>query len=253
MKPKRVSFLTLFNTRRVVVAVMLGIVIYFWAIFFLPAPVIEWITKRVQMAGDVLSPVFGMLGTSALSLLAFFVIGEPLAHGGSRAALFYQDQFPSKKLATQFNVDRNLASNYFLKYYDCWQFDSEPEHLEYLQTTQLRFACLFDFLIKRLLIILLLLSLLALAYEVILRPIDGARIAAEGTFVFVMAFLLVMFSRLNAVPSASSGGKGCWKAWADQNARNYSAYLAARGAQSLPDFDKANQTRLESLIKASQS
>src|SRR5688572_23988702 len=105
MKSIRVSFIDLFNTRRLVVAVMLGVLICFWAFFYLPTPVIDWISARAAIAGNILLPVFALLGMSALSFLVLYLIGEPLVHGTSGAALFYQAQFPSKRIAADYGID----------------------------------------------------------------------------------------------------------------------------------------------------
>src|SRR6185312_1791265 len=134
-KPKHVSYQTLFMKWRLVIGGILGIAIYSWAIFFLPDPVLQWIAGRAKIIGDTLSPVFSFLGVGALSTAILFLIGDPLGYGRSEAAQSFQAEFPSKKIATKYGIELGTAIDYFLRYYDCWQFDSEPEHNDYLQTT----------------------------------------------------------------------------------------------------------------------
>jgi hypothetical protein len=252
MKPKQFPYFSLFNKWRLVIAALFGILIYFWALFFLPGWMLEWITTKVQLASRILAPVFPILGTSTLAFIALLLVGEPLPYGSSRQARFYQDQFPSRKIAKAQNTNETTATMYFLAYYDCWQFDSEPEHVEYLQTTQLRFWCLVDFLGKRLLLLLLVLSGVAICYELIFEPVDRAALMSQGAFVFLLLICVAIFRGLNKLPSESKSATGCWKAWSEQNDRNYLAYVQAMGKQSPSDFHIANQARLRALVAATK-
>lgn len=251
-KPKRVTYISLFRKWRIAVGAILGIMIYFWAVFFFPDPILKWISEHVGTGIRLIGPVFAILGTSAVAFVALLLIGEPLTTGDSREAVFYREQFPSKKIANEYKVDLGQARDYFLRYYDCWQFDSEPEHVEFLQTTQDRFWCLFDFLARRLLILLLVLSGSLLAYEAIFEQVELVALVGKGIFVFVNLMLIALFVTYNRLPAGSKPAAGCWKAWSEQNEANYRAYVRVLAKQSQDEFLAANDARLRALIDASK-
>jgi len=251
-KPKQVTYISLFRSWRIAVGAVLGIVIYFWAVFFLPDPILKWISAQVGTGIRLIGPVFAILGTSAVAFVALLLIGEPLTTGDSKEAVFYREQFPSRKIANEYKIDLGHARDYFLRYYDCWQFDSEPEHLEFLETTQDRFWCLFDFLSRRLLIVLLVLSGLLLVYEAIFGHVELVALVGKGIFVLVIFMLIGLFVTYNRLPAAGRAAAGCWKAWSEQNEANYRAYVRALGKQSHEEFFAANEARLRTLIGASK-
>jgi hypothetical protein len=250
-KPKRITYMSLFRKWRLAVGAILGIVIYFWAVFFFPEPILNWISAHVGTGERLIGPLLSILGTSVVAFVALLLIGEPLTTGNSKQAAFYKQQFPSRKIADQYKIDLGQARDYFLAYYDCWQFDSELEHIEYLQTTQDRFWCLFDFLARRLLLLLLVLSCLFLGYETIFEKVEPVALLGKGVFVLVIILLIVLFMGFNRLPSSAKPATGCWKAWSDQNEANYRAYVRALAKQSQEQFFASNQARLRTLIDSS--
>jgi hypothetical protein len=177
-----------------------------------------------------------------------------LLRGNWKASLYFRGEFPSAKLASKFNIDRDRASQLFLAYYDCWQFDSEIQHDKYLDTTWVHYACLFVFLLKPLFAVLLVLSIistfLGVTYQEAPSPVIGGQIGIS----FLIAMCLILLMVFNRLPSPQRPNPtGYWMAWRRRCEENYLEFLAGLGRQTLEHFHNALRLKLEDLKNRSQS
>lgn len=209
--------------------------IFLWCIFFIPEDVLEWIALRIWNNETILGKkltgqVIYTIGITSIITFGRFLMGEPLLSGNSIVAKFFKAQFPSKRLNQNFGIDSELATQYFLAYYDCWQFNSSAQHDMYLNTTYARYWCMFIFFIKRLLCILSVFSVILILHGIIYQDLDWWPDVTMQIFVFlVMTWLVVYIHLTNKLPDSANNipATGCWRAWERKCEENYREFVAA--------------------------
>ena len=224
-------------------------VIFFWIFFFIPDPVIEWVASRIGVAKNIGGKIFTVLTSGSIAItFGLFLIGDPLLYGNSKSSLYFKGEFPSKKLAEKFNIDLECATQLFMSYYDCWQYDSEPQHEFYLETTRVHYRCLFVFLLKPLISVLLFLAVLLLLLNIFYFETPKPAVVGQGIILFIMAFFVVLLISFNRLPSKRSPDPtGCWSEWRGRCLENYREFITACGEKVQSDFHKEMRDKLQDL------
>jgi hypothetical protein len=224
-------------------------VIFFWVFFFIPDSVTVWIASRIGVAKNIGGVIFTFI-TSSVIVTTFgrFLIGDPLLYGNSTASLYFRGEFPSNKLVTKLKVDPKYATQVFINYYDCWQFDSEPQHELYLATTKVHYNCLFVYLLKPTFYVLLFLSFLLLFLNIFYLENPLSNTAGQGIILSVFVICTILLISFNRLPSEQRATPtGCWAAWRHRCEENYMEFLAALGNKTLSDFLVETRAKLQDL------
>lgn len=254
-KPKHVPWRKLFSWGDNKLLIIIFGVIYLWVFFFIPDPLIEWVVVRLDAAKSTGGHFFSLITSGTIVLLfGRFLVGNPLRYGKSKASIYFNGELPSNKISEKFNIDPAQASKYFLSYYDCWQFDSEPQHDLYLETTRVRYACLFDYFMKRLALVLLFLGFLILLLNITYFKIPTLVIAGQGSILFIITVFMIIIFSANKLPSKQKKDPtGCWAEWRCRCEENYMEFLTALDHKTLTDFHEEMRNKLDDLKKIALS
>lgn len=256
-KPKHIKWRKLFSIWMIKLITVMFFFVLLWVCCFIPDSVINWIISKVGIAKNIGAMIFPSI-TAAFLVLTFclFILGDPLLYGNSKSSKYFRSEFPSNKLAKKYGISSQDATSYFISYYDCWQYDCEPQHELYLETTKAHYDCLFVFLLKPLTFTLLGLSILFLLLNIFYYKlqITDTTIIGQGVIICIYAICLFLIISLHKIPTKRNNDPvGCWAAWKNRCEENYSEFLAACGEKKLLDFYNETRIKLNDLRKQAQA
>lgn len=254
----------LFQKWRVFILVIQFFIVILWMCIFLPDAVVNWLAARFAMAeggaGGLRQILQGLLplGGGAVGLLlllhfANFVINDVLLSQHTRAAQYFRGEFPSIKIAAQFNLVSEDARKVWHDYYDTWQFTTSPHFQRYKETTRAGFVCRSVHISTYLLWILSIIGVIIVAANSYLKGADGF----WGQYCALVILLGAAFviTALNRVPRGNRPPTGCWKLWRDRCTENLAAFQSDLNGQGgdLSVFRRLLADNLRKLNETAQT
>jgi hypothetical protein len=168
-----------------------------------------------------------------------------------RAAQYFQGEFPSAKIAEQYNMEEAQARQLWRDYYDTWQFRKHVNFEKYLATTAAGYQCRAVVLLR---IIGLLLGVVGLGLVAIQERGDLANLPKQLAFWLSLAYLvagafLFLWHRL---PRDGKEPTGCWLTWRVRNEENLETFRRDLKDRPIQYFWHETTAKLEELRAAAQ-
>jgi hypothetical protein len=208
------------ETRTVFVLSLLGLL---FAFFFLPHSVLLYLKDGLTSIGSVLGTV-SLLGATGGVLGYVISAQDRLATGNSRAALFFQAQYPRKAIQDHYTskggCTEEQATYLWFKIYNPWE-KIGPMMDPYSRTFGRSYACRFIFVLQWSFLGFFVISLVTWAasfvsgYWTPLIETQGPVIGFAR--ILLLIFSLAAFTILFFENKPKENGTGCWKLWYEIN------------------------------------
>jgi hypothetical protein len=206
-----------------------------------------WLAEPKTLALGVLASLFGSGGIAVvIYLFVRFLIGDPLLERQSRAAKFFQDEFPSVRIAGILNLEGSKARQLWRDYYDTWQFKSSVHFDRYRATTAAGYHCRAVILLEWLFLILGLAGLVVVVWQHVRQPLLSwldAKLWLSVAYILCGGFLLVW----HRLPRDGREPTGCWASWRRRNEENFETFRGEQNGKTVEAFWSECRERLAQL------